>query len=57
MLPNYVIAKILEREKRNRKDDRPQITLDIPMAPVTGQPQSDPSDYNRGVVIIDLMGQ
>ena len=55
MLPAHIIEQILEREKCERTDNRPQITLDLPV-PMPGLQKTEPQDTTRGVVVIDLLG-
>ncbi len=57
MLPPFIIEQIRQREERERRN-APQPFLELPVAPHTpprGQPR-DPEERDRGVVIIDLMG-
>jgi hypothetical protein len=57
MLPPFIIEQIRQREERERRH-APQPYLELPVpphAPPRGEPR-DPDESDRGVVIIDLMG-
>jgi hypothetical protein len=56
MLPPFIIEQIRQREERERRH-APQPYLELPIPPAA--PPRDPSERDerdRGVVIIDLMG-
>ena len=56
MLPPFIIEQIRQREERERRN-APQPFLELPLGPAV--PPRDPrerEDHDRGVVIIDLMG-
>jgi hypothetical protein len=57
MLPPFIIEQIRQREERERRN-APQPFLELPLPP--GRPHRgdprDPEESDRGVVIIDLMG-
>ncbi|HEX5656593.1 MAG TPA: hypothetical protein VFX59_05330 [Polyangiales bacterium] len=60
MLPPFIIEQIRQREERERRH-APQPFLELPVPPHLprgGDPREprDPDDHDRGVVIIDLMG-
>ncbi len=60
MLPPFIIEQIRQREERERRN-APQPYLELPVPPANpgrpphGEPR-DPDESDRGVVIIDLMG-
>ena len=57
MLPAHIIAKILEKERREGVDNRPQISLEIPeVLPEFVQVTTNDSPQ-RGVVVVDLLGE
>lgn len=56
MLPPFIIEQIRQREERERRN-APQPFLELPLGPSV--PPRDPrerEESDRGVVIIDLMG-
>ena len=56
MLPPFIIEQIRQREERERRH-APQPYLELPVPPAV--PPRDPGERDerdRGVVIIDLMG-
>jgi hypothetical protein len=61
MLPPFIIEQIRQREERERRN-APQPFLELPVPPAVpgrsprGEPR-DPDESDRGVVIIDLMGE
>ena len=56
MLPPFIIEQIRQREERERRN-APQPFLELPVPPsrLPREPR-DREDSDRGVVIIDLMG-
>lgn len=57
MLPPFIIEQIRQREERERRN-APQPFLELPVPP--GTPPREPrerEESDRGVVIIDLMGE
>jgi hypothetical protein len=56
MLPPFIIEQIRQREERERRN-APQPFLELPVPPpAPHREQRDPEERDRGVVIIDLMG-
>lgn len=57
MLPPFIIEQIRKREEEARQNHQPALELELPVAP---PPQRrtvpDPDDQDRGVIIIDLLG-
>jgi len=56
MLPPFIIEQIRRREEQERaRNEQPQ--LEIPLQPPAPRPTNTPDDKaERGVVIIDLLG-
>lgn len=56
MLPPFIIEQIRQREERERRN-APQPFLELPLPPVVPTRESeDREGGERGVVIIDLLG-
>lgn len=56
MLPPFIIEQIRQREERERRN-APQPFLELPVPPSAPQrDRRERDDEDRGVVIIDLMG-
>lgn len=56
MLPPFIIEQIRQREERERRN-APQPFLEIPLPPVVPPREPDERENGeRGVVIIDLLG-
>jgi hypothetical protein len=56
MLPPFIIEQIRQREERERRN-APQPFLELPMPPaVPSRAPEEREERDRGVVIIDLMG-
>jgi hypothetical protein len=57
MLPPFIIEQIRQREERERRNaPQPYLELPVPPARAPRDPR-DPDESDRGVVIIDLMGE
>jgi hypothetical protein len=57
MLPPFIIEQIRQREERERRN-APQPFLELPVPPANPQrDKRERDDADRGVVIIDLMGE
>ena len=58
MLPPFIIEQIRRREeddkRRREADQRLEITIDAPYAPVERPRPPETDDVDRGVVILDL---
>ncbi|HEY6876545.1 MAG TPA: hypothetical protein VI299_00950 [Polyangiales bacterium] len=56
MLPPFIIEQIRQREERERRN-APQPFLELPVPPAAPpRERREPDESDRGVVIIDLMG-
>jgi hypothetical protein len=55
MLPPFIIEQIRQREERERRN-APQPFLELPVPPARPRDPREREDNDRGVVIIDLMG-
>lgn len=55
MLRPFIIEDIREREERERPP-RPQPFLDLPLDDMPMRESQEPEESDRGVAIIDLMG-
>lgn len=57
MLPPFIIEQIRQREERERRNAPQQPFLELPVPPAhMPRDKEEPDDRDRGVVIIDLMG-
>lgn len=56
MLPPFIIEQIRQREEQERQN-APQPYLELPLRAPHGEPAEKPKDPERGVVIIDLLGE
>jgi hypothetical protein len=57
MLPPFIIEQIRQREERERRNaPQPFLELPVPPARAPREPE-DREERDRGVVIIDLMGE
>jgi hypothetical protein len=57
VLPPFIIEQIRKREEDARQNHQPHLELPIPVAPpAQRRTVPDPDDQDRGVIIIDLMG-
>ncbi len=54
MLPPFIIEQIRRREETRKEQQQPQ--LEIPLPPKRSKPLAPEFDADRGVLIIDLMG-
>jgi hypothetical protein len=58
MLPPFIIEQIRQREERERRNAPQQPFLELPIPPrMPPQEREKPDEQDRGVVIIDLMGE
>ena len=55
MLPPFIIEQIRQREERERRN-APRPFLELPLRPPRRESPERPKDPDRGVVIIDLLG-
>jgi hypothetical protein len=55
MLPPFIIEQIRKREEQDRsRHERPQ--LEIPVDPFPRSPKAPDEQADRGVIVIDLLG-
>jgi hypothetical protein len=56
MLPPFIIEQIRKREEEEKaRYEQPQ--LEIPLAPSRPRKETPDEEANRGVVIVDLLGE
>ena len=56
MLRPFIIEDIQEHEERERRQRRPQPVLDLPLDDMPIHESQEPEESDRGVCIIDVMG-